>query len=39
MTRETRKEKIEREHREMVARLLSRYVAGAATLPHNQKKG
>jgi hypothetical protein len=37
MTKETRKEKIEREHREMVARVLARHAAGAAALPH--KKG
>jgi hypothetical protein len=39
MTKETRFEKMEREHREMLARVRARYIAGAAALPHNQKKG
>ena len=39
MTKETRAQRIEREHREMQARVLARYSAGAAALPHNQKKG
>ena len=37
MTKETRKERIERQHREMVARVMARYVKGAESLPHNQK--
>ena len=37
MNKETRFEKMEREHREMVARVLARHAAGAAALPH--KKG
>ena len=37
MIRETRKERIEREHREVVARVMKRYIEGAAALPHNQK--
>ena len=36
MTKETRKEKIEREHREMQARVLARFMAGARNLPHNR---
>ena len=36
MTKETRKEKIEREYREMQARVLARYIAGAKNLPHNR---
>jgi hypothetical protein len=39
MTKESRFEKMEREYREMQARVLARYIAGAAALPHNQKKG
>ena len=37
MNKETRFEKMEREHREMVARVMKRYIEGAAALPHNQK--
>ena len=33
----TRKEKFEREYREMQQRVLARYKKGAETLPHNQK--
>jgi hypothetical protein len=39
MTKETRAQKIEREYQEMLAKVKARYIAGAAALPHNQKKG
>lgn len=37
MTKETRKERIERQHREMVQRVTARFIEGAKALPHNQK--
>ncbi len=37
MTKETRREKFEREYREMQARVMKRHAEGAAALPHNQK--
>ena len=37
MIRETRKERIERQHREMLERLMKRHIEGAAALPHNRK--
>jgi len=39
MTKETRAQKIEREYQEMLAKVRARHAAGAAALPHNQKKG
>ena len=39
MTKETRKEKFEREYKEMQARVVARHAEGAKRLPHNQPKG
>jgi hypothetical protein len=38
MTKETRREKFEREYKEMQARVLARHAEGARHLPHNQPK-
>jgi hypothetical protein len=39
MRKETRAEKIEREHKEMLEKLKARFIEGARHLPHNQPKG